>query len=45
MSQDRSGLRLKLVLRDKAALGPGKIALLEAIGETGSSAPRATASR
>ena len=36
MAQDKSGLRLKLVLRDKAALGPGKIALLEAIGETGS---------
>ena len=34
--QDKRGLRLKLVLRDKAALGPGKIALLEAIGETGS---------
>jgi molybdate transport system regulatory protein len=35
--QDKSGgLRLKLVLRDKAALGPGKIALLEAIGEIGS---------
>ena len=36
MAQDKSGLRLKLVLRDKAALGHGKIALLEAIGETGS---------
>lgn len=30
------GLRLRVVLRDGAALGPGKIALLEAIAETGS---------
>jgi molybdate transport system regulatory protein len=31
-----TGLRLRLVLRPGAALGPGKIDLLEAIGETGS---------
>jgi molybdate transport system regulatory protein len=30
------GLRLRVVLREGAALGPGKIALLEAIAETGS---------
>jgi molybdate transport system regulatory protein len=29
-------LRLKIVLSERAALGPGKIALLEAIAETGS---------
>ena len=29
-------IRLRVVLRDGAALGPGKIALLEAIAETGS---------
>lgn len=33
---DRDGLRLKIVLRDGAALGPGKINLLQAIAETGS---------
>jgi molybdate transport system regulatory protein len=33
---DRLGLRLRLVLRPGAALGPGKIDLLEAIEETGS---------
>jgi molybdate transport system regulatory protein len=31
-----SGLRLRVVLRPGAALGPGKIDLLEAIAETGS---------
>ncbi len=31
-----SGLRMRLVLRHGAALGPGKIDLLEAIAETGS---------
>ncbi len=31
-----SGLRLRVVLRHGAALGPGKIDLLEAIKETGS---------
>ena len=31
-----SGLRLRVVLRHGAALGPGKIDLLEAIAETGS---------
>ncbi len=33
---DKKGLRMRVVLRDGAALGPGKIALLEAIDETGS---------
>jgi molybdate transport system regulatory protein len=33
---DREGLRMRVVLRHGAALGPGKIALLEAIAETGS---------
>jgi len=32
----RNGLRLRIVLRPGAALGPGKIDLLEAIAETGS---------
>jgi molybdate transport system regulatory protein len=32
----RSELRLRIVLRPGAALGPGKIDLLEAIAETGS---------
>jgi molybdate transport system regulatory protein len=33
---DKSALRLRIVLRPGAALGPGKIDLLEAIAETGS---------
>jgi len=33
---DRAGLRMRVVLRHGAALGPGKIDLLEAIAETGS---------
>lgn len=33
---ERQGLRMRLVLRHGAALGPGKIDLLEAIAETGS---------
>lgn len=33
---ERRRLRLKIVLREGAALGPGKIDLLEAIAETGS---------
>jgi molybdate transport system regulatory protein len=33
---ERQGLRMRVVLRHGAALGPGKIALLEAIAETGS---------
>jgi molybdate transport system regulatory protein len=32
----REGLHLRVVLREGAALGPGKVALLEAIAETGS---------
>ena len=35
-SNDRRRLRLRIVLREGAALGPGKIGLLEAIAETGS---------
>ena len=35
-TSDKKGLRLRVVLRDGAARGPGKIALLEAIAETGS---------
>jgi molybdate transport system regulatory protein len=33
---DKNALRLRVVLRPGAALGPGKIDLLEAIAETGS---------
>jgi molybdate transport system regulatory protein len=33
---DRQALRMRIVLRHGAALGPGKIDLLEAIDETGS---------
>lgn len=33
---DGGGLRLRVVLRHGAAIGPGKIDLLEAIAETGS---------
>lgn len=33
---ERNALRLRVVLRPGAALGPGKIDLLEAISETGS---------
>jgi molybdate transport system regulatory protein len=33
---ERRGLRMRVVLRHGAALGPGKIDLLEAIAETGS---------
>lgn len=37
MSDDgRPNFRLRVVLRHEAALGPGKVALLEAIAETGS---------
>jgi molybdate transport system regulatory protein len=36
MPEGRRGLRLRVVLREGAALGPGKADLLEAIGETGS---------
>jgi molybdate transport system regulatory protein len=35
-SPDRRRLRLRIVLREGAALGPGKVGLLEAIAETGS---------
>ena len=33
---ERGKLRLRIVLRPGAAIGPGKVDLLEAIGETGS---------
>jgi len=36
MRKPNGALRLRVVLRPGAALGPGKIALLEAIAETGS---------
>jgi molybdate transport system regulatory protein len=36
MKQAKGGIRLRVVLRPGAALGPGKIDLLEAIAETGS---------
>jgi molybdate transport system regulatory protein len=35
-ASDKRGLRMRVVLRHGAALGPGKIELLEAIAETGS---------
>jgi molybdate transport system regulatory protein len=36
MTGNRGNFRLRVVLRPGAALGPGKVALLEAIAETGS---------
>jgi molybdate transport system regulatory protein len=35
-TSDKRGLRMRVVLRPGAALGPGKVELLEAIADTGS---------